>query len=75
MKKTSIAIAAGAMFMSGAAFAAEEFATADANADGQVTMEEAAAAAPEITEEKFKAADANSDGTLSAEEYAAATAM
>ena len=74
MKKTSIAIAAGAMFMSSAAFAAEEFATADVNSDGQVTVEEAAAAAPEITPEKFAEADANGDGTLSAEEYAAATA-
>lgn len=75
MKKSSIAIALAAIFMSGGAFAAEEFATADANGDGQVTMEEAAAAAPEITEEQFKEADANGDGTLSAEEYAAATKM
>ena len=74
MKKL-FAIALGAMFMAGVAFAAEDFATADADNDGQVTVEEAAAAAPEITEEKFKEADANSDGTLSAEEYAAATAM
>jgi hypothetical protein len=74
MKKILIAIASGAMFMSGAAFAAEDFATADANSDGQVTMEEAAAAAPEITMEKFQAADANGDGALSAEEYAAAMA-
>ena len=75
MKKTPFVIALGAMFFAGAAFAAEDFATADADNDGQVTVEEAAAAAPEITEEKFKEADANSDGTLSAEEYAAATAM
>jgi len=74
MKKTSFVIALGAMFMAGSAFAAEDFATADANADGQVTVEEAAAAAPEITAEKFQAADANGDGTLSADEYAAATA-
>ena len=74
MKKSSIAIAAGAMFISGTAFAAEDFATADANSDGQVTVEEAAAAAPEITPEKFSEADANGDGTLSAEEYTAATA-
>ncbi|HSG96120.1 MAG TPA: hypothetical protein VLA28_11405 [Afifellaceae bacterium] len=74
MKKPSIALAAGALFLSGAAFAAEEFAVADANADGQVTVEEAAVAAPEITPEKFAEADANGDGTLSAEEYAAATA-
>lgn len=74
MKKTSIAIALSALFAAGTAFAAEDFATADANADGQVTAEEAAAAAPEITPEKFAEADANGDGTLSAEEYAAATA-
>ena len=74
MKKTSFVIALGAMFFSSAAFAAEDFATADANADGQVTAEEAVAAAPEITAEKFAAADANGDGALSADEYAAATA-
>ena len=73
MKKL-FAIALGAMFFAGAAFAAEDFATADANSDGQVTVEEAAASAPEITPEKFAAADANGDGTLSAEEYAAAMA-
>jgi hypothetical protein len=75
MKKTSFVIALGAMFLSGAAFAAADFATADANSDGQVTAEEALAAAPEITAEKFKEADANNDGTLSAEEYVVATAM
>ena len=74
MNRKSIAIAMGAMFLSGAALAAEDFSTADADSDGQVTMEEAAAAAPEITEEKFAAADANGDGTLSEEEYAAAVA-
>ena len=74
MKKASIAIALGAMFFSGAAFAAADFATADANSDGQVTMAEAVAAAPEITPEKFQLADANRDGALSAKEYAAAVA-
>ncbi|MDH3194837.1 MAG: hypothetical protein OEL78_00840 [Hyphomicrobiales bacterium] len=74
MKKTPLVVALGAMFMVGTAFAAEDFATADANADGQVTVEEAAAAAPEITPEIFAEADANGDGTLSADEYAAATA-
>ena len=75
MKKSPIAIALGAMFVSGVALAAADFAGVDANADGQATMEEVAAAAPEVTEEKFKMADANGDGVLTAEEYAAAVAM
>jgi hypothetical protein len=61
--------------VSTAVFAAADFATVDANADGMATWEEVAAAAPDISEERFKAADANSDGSLSADEYTALTAQ
>jgi len=74
MKKTPLAVLLGALFISGSALAAADFSVVDANADGFVTAEEAAAGAPEITAESFKAADANGDGALSAEEYAVAVA-
>lgn len=74
MKKTPLAILLGAMLVSGSAFAAADFTVVDANADGFVTVEEAAIGAPEITADTFKSADANGDGALSAEEYAVATA-
>jgi len=74
MNMKPIALALGALFVSSAAFAAADFATVDANADGLVTIEEAALGAPEITTEAFQEADANGDGALSAEEYAVATA-
>ena len=73
MKLTPIAFALGTMFVSTATFAAADFATVDANADGQISMEEAAVRMPEMTAEQFKAADADGDGSLSAAEYAAAT--
>lgn len=47
------------------------FTTADANADGVVSMEEAKAALPEMEEAKIVAADANNDGALSEDEYSA----
>ena len=46
------------------------FTTLDANADGNVTMEEAQA--DQMVAEGFTAADVNQDGNLSAEEYEAA---
>ncbi len=72
MKLTPIAFALGTIFVSSTVFAAADFATADVNADGQVSMEEAAVRIPEMTAEQFKAADADGDGSLSAAEYAAA---
>ncbi len=75
MKLTPIAFALGTMFVSSAAFAAADFVTVDVNADGQISMEEAAVKVPEMTAEQFKAADANGDGVLSADEYAAAMAQ
>ena len=49
-----------------------DFAKVDANADGMVSMEEAAAAGWTWTEDDFKAADADGDGSLNADEFAAA---
>ena len=49
-----------------------DFAKVDANADGMVSMEEAAAAGWTWTEDDFKGADADGDGSLNADEFAAA---
>ena len=49
-----------------------DFAKVDANADGMVSMEEAAAAGWAWSEDDFKAADADGDGSLNADEFAAA---
>ena len=50
------------------------FSEADANADGQVTMEEAKVALPDMDEATIAAADANGDGALDEAEYTALTA-
>lgn len=62
--------------LSSAAFAqaATDFATVDADASGGVSLVEAQAAWPDLTEEAFTAADVDANGELSAEEYAALTA-
>jgi hypothetical protein len=52
-----------------------DFATADANSDNMVSMEEASGAGLTWTDEEFKAADADGDGSLSEEEFAAASAQ
>jgi EF hand len=63
----------------GPAIAAEEatkemdFVKVDANADGKVSVEEAAAAGWVWTPEQFAAADRDSDGSLSADEFVTAT--
>lgn len=51
-----------------------DFATADANGDGGVTIEEATSAGLTWTAEEFAAADSDGDGSLSEEEYAKASA-
>lgn len=43
----------------------------DADADGQVTLEELQAVHSEVTEEQFTALDVNEDGALDADEYSA----
>lgn len=69
MKK--ICLVLSALGFSAAALAQSElpaFEDVDTNADGQISMEEAAA----IEGLDFATADANQDGVLDAEEYAAA---
>lgn len=71
MKKALLAAAA---LTASAAFAfaqAPDFTAVDTDASGTVTMEEAKAAMPDITEEAFAAADTDQSGDLSLEEYAA----
>lgn len=46
-----------------------DFATADANGDGQVTMEEATGAGLTWSAEEFAALDTDQSGALSEEEY------
>lgn len=73
MKKIVVALALCGL-VAAPAFAQEtDFATVDADGNGSVTMEEAAAAGWEWTEDQFTTADANGDGGLDAEEFAAAT--
>lgn len=69
MKKL-LATLAVSLFAITAAQAAE-VADLDKDADGMVSMEEAKAMMPDLSDEKFKAADADGDGKLSAEELAA----
>ncbi len=58
-----------AMFAGSAYAAAPAFEEVDADGDGAVSAEEAAA----VEGLDFEAADANADGSLDAEEYKAAT--
>ena len=50
---------------------AAEFADVDADADGAITLEEAVAAMPDLTDDAFAAADTDEDGSLNADEFAA----
>lgn len=45
----------------------------DADGDGNVTLEEAQAVMPEMTEDSFASMDSDADGVLSTAEVAAAT--
>jgi hypothetical protein len=58
--------------LSSAAFAqaATDFATVDADVSGGISLVEAQAAWPDLTEEAFTAADIDANGELSVEEYA-----
>lgn len=70
--KTILATAAALSFTTALALAqTPDFAAVDADASGTITVEEAKAAMPELTDEAFAAADADGSGDLSAEEYAA----
>jgi len=59
------------MGLSTAAFAAADFSAADADGNGEVTVEEFMAANPDMTEEQFTALDQDGNGMLSEEEYSA----
>ncbi len=69
MKKLILALSVLGL-AGGPALAAVDFKTADANGDGQVSMDELKAADATITEDQFKSADADANGTLSEDEYA-----
>ncbi|MEO9873972.1 MAG: hypothetical protein ABJM26_18720 [Anderseniella sp.] len=69
MKKL-LAIILATGFASTAALAAD-FTAVDADQNGSVTMDEAKAAMPELSEDAFKAADGDQNGELSADEFAA----
>lgn len=73
MKKL-IAVLSIALFSTYAWAEGPAFTTADANADGVISMEEAKVALPEVEEAKIVAADANNDGALDETEYTALTA-
>ncbi len=50
---------------------AADFAEVDTDGDGMVTMDEAKAAMPDLSEDSFGEADADGDGSLNEEEFAA----
>lgn len=52
-----------------------DFATADADGNGVVTVEELKAVMPDVSEDKVKAADKNGDGQLDETEYNALISM
>ena len=68
MKTLLAALAAAALTISAAQ--AAELSEVDTDGNGTVSMEEAKAAMPDITEEAFKAADADESGELNEEELA-----
>jgi hypothetical protein len=69
-----VAATIGTMSLLSPAWAQEmDFMKVDANADGMVTLEEAATAGWAWTEEQFATADADGNGSLSADEFVRAT--
>ncbi|MCB1338973.1 MAG: hypothetical protein KDK10_16480 [Maritimibacter sp.] len=73
MKPLKIApVALGLMLAASSALYAQD-AGADTDGDGLVSMDEFAAAYPDLGEDAFTSADANADGMLDADEIAAAT--
>jgi len=73
MKKIILALGFAGLMAFPAIAQETDFATVDANGDGQVTLDEAVAAGWDWSTEDFQAADTNGDGTLDADEFAAAT--
>lgn len=72
--KHLLAAIAVAGFVAPAFAQAPDFATADADQSGAVTLEELQAVMPDATQESFTAADADASGDLSEEEFATVTA-
>ncbi|MDA4845222.1 hypothetical protein [Hoeflea poritis] len=70
MKKLLLAMGLSTFSMAASA-AMVDFNTADADGNGAVTMEEAAAALPEVSPDAVAAADSNGDGVLTVAEYEA----
>ncbi len=68
--KKFLAILAVSLLSISAAHAAE-FTDVDSNEDGVISMDEATAAMPDLTDDAFAAADTDGDGSLNAEEFAA----
>ena len=75
MKKTILALGFATLATAAIAAGNADFAAVDADANGAVTLEEAAAAGWEWTADDFAAADTDGDGSLNADEFAAAAAM
>ncbi len=50
---------------------AAEFTEVDSDEDGMISMEEAVAAMPDLTEDAFAATDTDADGSPNADEFAA----
>ncbi len=70
MKKLIVAL--GILAFTAPAFAeTADFATADADGNGMVSMDELKAAMPDVAEDAAMAADTDGDGSLNADEYAA----
>ena len=67
--KKFLAILLATGFASTAALAAD-FSAVDTDQNGTVSMEEAKAAMPDMSDDAFGAADADKSGDLSAEEFA-----
>lgn len=73
MKTFKLAPAAFGLLIAAAPALYAQDAGPDTDGDGMVTMEEFAAAWPDLAEDAFVAADTNADGALDADEIAAAT--
>ena len=72
MKRQVLISTIAAAAFAGTAFAqAPMFDTIDVDGDGLVTLSEAQAVAPELTEEEFAAFDVNADGGLDEGEFEA----
>ena len=69
MKKFFAVLAVSLLAISAAH--AAEFTEVDSDEDGVISMEEAVAVMPDLTEDAFAAADTDGDGALNADEFAA----